>query len=52
MIDLFDNTLYQLSTCRTKTWMEVKDEARGRYSTDNQIKFKVITLKASLCDYL
>ena len=36
---------------RTKNWVEVNDDARGTYNTNNQIKFKTSMLKPILCDY-
>ena len=36
---------------RTKNWVEIKDESRGTYNVNSQIKFKTTMLKCSLCDY-
>ena len=36
---------------RTENWVEIKDDVRGTYNKDSQIKFKTSTLKSSLCDY-
>ena len=36
---------------RTKNWVEINDDARGMYNTDNQIKFKTSMSRPSLCDY-
>ena len=41
----------QPSKFRTKNWVEINDESRGRYSVNSQIKFKTTMLKSSLCDY-
>ena len=41
----------QSSKFRTKTRVEINDEARGTCETDSQIKFKTTVLKSSLCDY-
>ena len=34
-----------------KDWVEINDSARGKYNTNNQIKFIASMLKSSLCDY-
>ena len=39
------------SNFRTKNWVETKDEFRGVYNANSQIKFKMTMLKSSLCDY-
>ena len=31
---------YQSSKFRTKSWVEIKDDARGTYNTNSQIRFK------------
>ena len=36
---------------KTRNWVEIKDETRGTYSPDKQIKFKTSMLRSSLCDY-
>ena len=51
MINLFDNTLDQLSKFRTKNWMEINDRSQGVYNTNSNIRFKTAMLKSSLCDY-
>ena len=38
------------SKFRTRNWIEINDESRGTYSS-NDIKFKTTMLKSSLCDY-
>ena len=45
------NTPNQQSKFRTKNWVETKDEPRGTYNANSQIKFKTTMLKSSLCDY-
>ena len=40
----------QPSKFRTKNWAEINDESRWTY-TSNDIKFKTIMLRSSLCDY-
>ena len=39
------------SKIKTKNWVEVNNESRGRYNVNSQIKFKITMLKSSLCDY-
>ena len=51
MINLFDNTLDQLSKFRTKNWMEINDRSQGVYNTNSNIRFKTAMLKSSLCYY-
>ena len=48
IITLLDKTSDQPSRFRTKNWVEINDESRGAYNTDNQIKFKTAMLKSSL----
>ena len=51
IINLLDNLSSQPSKFRTKNWVEVNDESRRAYNNNDQIKFKSIMLKFSLCDY-
>ena len=48
--NLLDSVSNQPSKFRTKNWVEINDESRGTYSS-NDIKFKTTMLKTSLCDY-
>ena len=48
---MIDNTSNQLSTFRTKNWIEINDQSRGVYDTNSDIIFKTTMLKSSLCDY-
>ena len=41
----------QLTKFRTKNWVEINDDTRGMYDTNNQIKFKTSKLKLNLCNY-
>ena len=50
-INLLDNTPNEPSNFRTRNWVKINDDARGRYATNSQIKFKTAMLKSSLCDY-
>ena len=45
-----DNTPNQSIKFRTKTWVEINDDARGMYINNSQIKLKTSMLKSSLCD--
>ena len=49
--NLLDNASNQPSKFRTRNWVEINDEARGTYSPNKQIKFKISMLRSSLCDY-
>ena len=40
----------QPSKLRTRNWVEINGESRGR-STSNEIKFRTKMLLSSLCDY-
>ena len=40
----------QPSKFRTRNWVEINDESRGTY-TSNDIKFKTTLLRPNLCDY-
>ena len=40
------------SKFKTRNWVETNDEARGTYSPNKQIKFKISMLRSSLCDYI
>ena len=51
IINLLDNTPNQPTKFRTKNWVEINDESRGTYNTNNQIRFKTSMLRTSLCDY-
>lgn len=39
-MNLLDKTSNQLSKFKTKTWVEVNNDARGSYNTNSRIKFK------------
>ena len=38
--NLIDDTSNQPSKFRTRNWVEIKDESRGEYNVNSQIKFK------------
>ena len=44
------NESNQPSKFRTINWVEINDESRGAY-TSNDIKFKTTMLRSNLCDY-
>ena len=50
IINFLDNTPNQPTKFRTKNWVEINDESRGRYNKDNQIIFKTSMLRSSLCN--
>ena len=49
--NLIDDASNQPSKFKTKNWVEINDESRGRYNVNSQIKFKTTMLKSRLCDY-
>ena len=51
IINLLDNTPNEISRFRAITWVEVNDDARGRYNTNSQIKFKTSMLRSNISDY-
>ena len=46
-----DNTPNQLSKFRTKNWIEINDQSRGKYNTNRDFRFKTTMPNSSLCDY-
>ena len=49
--NLLDDSSNKTYKFRTKNWVEINDESRGKYNDDKQVKFKTTMLKSSLCDY-
>ena len=49
--NLLNNESNQPPKFRTGNWVETNDEARGTYSPNKQIKFKISMLRSSLCIY-
>ena len=47
---LLDNTSNQPSKCKTKNSVEINDESKGTY-TSNDVKLKTTILRSSLCNY-
>ena len=48
--NLLDTESNQPSKFRTRNWVEINDESRGTY-TSNDIKFKTTMLRSNLCGY-
>ena len=48
--NLLNNESNQPSKFRTRNWVEINDESRGTY-TSNDIKFKTTILRSNLGDY-
>ena len=48
--NLLDSASNQPSKFRTRNWVEINDESKGTY-TSNDIKFKTTMLRSNLCDY-
>ena len=51
IINLLENRPNQPSKFRTKSWVEVNDESHVTYNVNNQVKFKTLMLRSSICDY-
>ena len=51
IINLLDNTSNQPTKFRTKNWVEINDKSNGKYMPARQIKFKILMLRSSVCDY-
>ena len=51
IMNFLDNATNQPSRFRTKYWVEINDNFRGRYNPNSQIEFKTSILKLRLCDY-
>ena len=47
---MLDTESNQPCKFRTRNWVEINDESRGTY-TSNDIKFKTTMLRSNLCDY-
>ena len=48
--NLLNDDSDQPSKCRTRKWIEINDESRGSY-TSNDIRFKTTILRSNLCNY-
>ena len=51
IINLPDNTSNQPSKFKTKNRIQIKDQTRGKYHTNSDIRFKSTIPNSSLCDY-
>ena len=51
IINSLEYTPNQSTKFRTKNWVEINDDSRGTYNMSIQIKFKILMLRTSLCDY-
>ena len=51
IVNLLNDRSNNPSKFRTRAWVEINDEARGTYSHNKQIEFKMSMLRSSLCDY-
>ena len=49
---MLNNTTNQQIRFKKKNWVEINDDARGTYNSNNQTTFKPSMLKSSLCDYI
>ena len=49
-INLLNDTMNQPSKFRTRNWVEINDESKGRYDNSN-IRFKTSMIRSNLCDY-
>ena len=49
--NLLDDSPNKTSKFRTRNWVEVNDQSRGKYNDEKEIRFKTTMLKSSLCDY-
>ena len=51
IINFLDNTPNQPSKFETTKWVEINDESLVTYDEVNQIRFKTLMFRSSLCDY-
>ena len=49
ILNLLDDTTNQPPKFRTRNWVEINDESRGRYD-DSSIRFKIYIIRSNLCD--
>ena len=50
IMNSLDNTTNQPSKFRTRSWVKINDESRGKYNS-SIIKFKTSMISSDLCDY-
>ena len=41
IVNLLNNTTNQPSKFRTKNWVKINNDPRGKYNTNSQTKFKI-----------
>ena len=51
IINLLDDTTNQPQKFRTRNWVEINNESKGKYDNSN-IRFKASMIKWNLCDYI
>ena len=51
IVNLISGSDNKNSKFTTKKWYIIDIEAKGNYSTDEEIKFLTRSIKSSLCDY-
>ena len=51
IINFLDNKSNQPSELKTKASVEINNKSQGKYDKGNQITFKTLMLRSSLCDY-
>ena len=49
-MNLLDDTSNQPPKFRTRDWVQINDESKGRYDNSN-IRFKTTMIRSNLCDY-
>ena len=50
ILNLLDDTTNQSSKFRTRNWVEINYESKGRYDNSN-IRFKTFMIRSNLSDY-
>ena len=50
IINLLDDKTNQPLKFKTRNWVEINDESKGRYDNSN-IRFKTSMIRSNLCDY-
>ena len=48
--NLLGDTTNQLAKFRTRNWVEINDESRGKYD-NSYIEFKTLMIRPHLCNY-
>ena len=50
IINLLDDALNEPPKFRTRNWVEINDESKGRYDNSN-IRFKTSIIRSNSCDH-